>query len=283
MIAPSKTKGKEKTNSTRGKIVLIRALYSVGIFLMLSALIFICTQSNKDAEPEAKESTKNNLITEVDPAPAQETETVVTAEEEQKTPSKAEIFAEKVAAITEDTPIEEFPEGVHRAGILMLNGKQITPRKLFKTRCENYLAAFLTIKPGDRIIEMPLSKDFDMEFVQSMHTKIEITEDDTEEEAEIKRQMIALKEDLKQFLKEGGSIRELVIEERKNLNRIADMKDMFQHGLSDLQKSGASIEDIQDYLEASKLMLEKEGSTPLHINKKLRAQLEEYYDSQANK
>lgn len=279
MIAPPKTK--ESTRCRKATTPLLRVLCCVMILLLVSVLVYICIQSDKDTEPESEESTSKHLIAEVDPASAPET--VVAKEEEEKLPSKAEIFAEKVAAITEDTPIEEFPEGVHRAGILMLNGKQITPRKLFKTRCENYLAAFLTIKPGDRIIEMPLSKDFDMEFVQSMHNKIEISDDDTEEEAEIKRQMIALKEDLKQVLKDGGSIRELVIEERKNLNRVADMKDMFQHGLSDLQKSGASIEDIQDYLEASKLMLEKEGSTPLHINRKLRAQLEEYYDSQANK
>lgn len=190
-----------------------------------------------------------------------------------KDPRTVELSPE-AAAVTEDTPLEELPKGVYRAGIAMLNGKRITPRKLFASKCENVMAAFITTKPGEMMVDVPLDADFDKQFAETLYNRIEFSPEDTPEERQIKEDMKALKNILKERVKNGESVREILINERKEMNKLASLKNELRRGFLELKRTGATPEQQSDYLRASKKMLQESGISPLTVDRKTRYTLE---------
>lgn len=129
----------------------------------------------------------------------------------------------------------------------------------FDNISDNEIASILSIKPGSTAIDVPLPRDFDKRFAESLLEKIEITDEDTPEQAEMKRQVIEARKVLADAVKRGESPREILIAERKNLQRLMRIRDNYQQIVHEQIQSGSSIQEINDIVKAANKILEKEG------------------------
>ncbi len=145
----------------------------------------------------------------------------------------------------------------------------------FKTLLDNEIARILMTKPGDGFIDAPLPKNFDEKFVESTLVPIEITEDDTPEKAELKRQVLEARKMLIEAAKRGESPREILMEEVRHLRRLMQTRDNYQRIVNEQIANGASDQEIADTVNAANRMLEGEGSDakvrlPYRMNLRLR-------------
>ena len=145
----------------------------------------------------------------------------------------------------------------------------------FKDFPDNEIASILSIKPGDTAIIVPLPRNFDQLFANSLTTKIVIEPDDPPEVAEMKRQVLETRKLLVEAVKNGESPRKILTEERKNLHRLMTIRDNYQRILNDQIREGASPADLQDTVQAANQLLKKEGvENPIRLPRKIRLQLE---------
>ena len=130
----------------------------------------------------------------------------------------------------------------------------------FETLLDNELARLVAAKPGDDFIDAPLPKNFDEKFAESLLVPIEITEDDTHEKAELKRQVKEARKILVEAVKRGESPRQILTEEAKTRRKLMQTRDNFQRILDEQIQTGASDQEINDTVNAANKMLEREGS-----------------------
>lgn len=130
----------------------------------------------------------------------------------------------------------------------------------FETLLDNEIARIVTSKSGDDFIDVPLPKNFDEKFAESLLVPIEINEDDTPEKAELKRQVKEARKILVEAVKRGESPRQILTEEAKTLRRLMQTRDNYQRILNEQIENGASDQEINDTVNAANKMLEREGS-----------------------
>lgn len=134
-------------------------------------------------------------------------------------------------------------------------------RAPFNNISDNEIASILSIQPGRTVIDAPLPPDFDRRFAESLLEKIVITDEDTPEQAEMKERVLEARKVLAEAVKRGESPREILIEERKNMRRLMQLRDNYQQIVREQVENGASAQEIHDTVKAANLMLEKEGIT----------------------
>ena len=130
----------------------------------------------------------------------------------------------------------------------------------FETLLDNEIARIVTSRSGDDFIDVPLTKNFDEKFAESLLVPIEINEDDTPEKAELKRQVKEARKILVEAVKRGESPRQILTEEAKTLRRLMQTRDNYQRILNEQIENGASDQEINDTVNAANKMLEREGS-----------------------
>ena len=130
----------------------------------------------------------------------------------------------------------------------------------FETLLDNEIARIVTSRSGDDFIDVPLPKNFDEKFAESLLVPIEINEDDTPEKAELKRQVKEARKILVEAVKRGESPRQILTEEAKTLRRLMQTRDNYQRILNEQIENGASDQEINDTVNAANKMLEREGS-----------------------
>lgn len=130
----------------------------------------------------------------------------------------------------------------------------------FETLLDNEIARIVSSKSGDAFIDVPLPKNFDEKFAESLLVPIEINEDDTPEKAELKRQVKEARKILVEAVKRGESPRQILTEEAKTLRRLMQTRDNYQRILNEQIENGASDQEINDTVNAANKMLEREGS-----------------------
>lgn len=129
----------------------------------------------------------------------------------------------------------------------------------FKTLLDNEIARIITLKPGNAFIDVPLPRDFDKQFAESILTPIEISEEDDFAKAELKKQVIEARKILIEAAKKGESPREILIEEGKRLRKMMQIKDNYERIIREEIANGATDQDIRDIATAANQLLEKEG------------------------
>ncbi len=135
-----------------------------------------------------------------------------------------------------------------------------TSRQLFFNRAENQLSALLTVKPGEMIVGFDIDdKRFVNDFLASLKTHIEISDDDTPEERAEKELVIEAKKQLQRYYKEGLDIAQIVKDEYREIAKLNALKTDLNAEIAKLRREGASPEDIRLQVEASNKMLEQYG------------------------
>ena len=145
----------------------------------------------------------------------------------------------------------------------------------FETLLDNEIARIISAQAGEGFIDVPLPKNFDEKFAESLLVKIEINDDDSPEKAELKRQVLEARKILVEAVKRGESPRQILTDEAKNLRHLMQTRDNFQRIIAEQIESGASDQEINDTVNAANQMLEQkgiEGKIMLPWKTKLRLQ-----------
>ena len=197
-----------------------------------------------------------------------------------------EIASKSVEQAPEPPPKEvpywerESPEGLtfrqkmkwsihHRAPAAYTNNtSQTEPRPayaIFDTRSDNSIAALLTVPPGTAAVGDPeYELWFTQDFLKSLETPIIVTKDDTPEEAQLKRDMIAAKIDLKARYDAGEDIARIMKNTREELHRLSIYKSEIESAFREMaSKPGLTEEDIDDFIDSANIMLDSKGIAPM--------------------
>ncbi len=136
--------------------------------------------------------------------------------------------------------------------------------EIFKRDCNNEIAGYLSMKPGDTIVDVPYRPGrFKADFEASLNEQIEITSDDTPEQAQLKRDVIAARQELKEAMNRGEDIEKIMLDTRKELQSLMRAKMELKHLFYEQKQKCETEQDVEDLFNACNKMLEERGVAPL--------------------
>ncbi len=138
---------------------------------------------------------------------------------------------------------------------------------IFEARSENSIAALLTVPPGSSAVGDPeYERWFTKDFLKSLEAPIIVSEDDTPEQAQLKRDMIATKIELKARYDAGEDIAKIMSDTRKELQQLSvyrsEIETVFREAIN---KPGITEKEIDDFIESANIMLENKGVAPIKL------------------
>ena len=160
----------------------------------------------------------------------------------------------------------------------------------FKHPVENEIAALIMAQPGEPLVGEPDYSNMKQYFINALIDKIEIGEDDSEMDRELKQNVEELKKELAERVKNGEDIVEIFKEARRELRMSADYKqNLNEVVLEQLYDPDISDEDLATTMQAANKMLGDKGIEPisetrfLKVRKRmLRAQARRDAEAAAN-
>ena len=138
--------------------------------------------------------------------------------------------------------------------------------EIFDYRSENMIACLLAAKPGQGFIGTPNYKDIDKDFLESCTHPIVVAKDDDEYAAELKRQMIEVKIDLKNRLDAGEDLAEILQSSREEMQKLAEYRRLMAEEVRQVELSDESVESAKDIIDAANKLLAEKGIAPLKPN-----------------
>ncbi|MBQ4200486.1 MAG: hypothetical protein II649_11485 [Kiritimatiellae bacterium] len=134
---------------------------------------------------------------------------------------------------------------------------------LFTNRFESLVCEIMTAEPGERFLELDIEEDFDDTFNESLNHRITISSDDSETVKFMKQTVIDAKEQVRRLVLQGTSARDVIIEARNELNKIADYRDELQKVVNEyLVTATDPIEALKLVQEANEILAEY-GAMPV--------------------
>lgn len=136
---------------------------------------------------------------------------------------------------------------------------------IFNHDCENEIACMLTIEPGEGLVGTPsYNGRFKEEFLESLKEPIIIKADDSEEDKELKRNVIQAKIDLKDAMDRGEDIEQIMLDTRAEYQKLSIYKQELKWQIDELSKEeDCSTQDLEDLVEAANKLLAEKGIAPL--------------------
>ena len=278
---------KARTNATRFPVKWI-ALTIAGLFFVGTCLWLLWPTAERP--DEAAVAPKNPVqIKEVTPAAAPKAEK---SEPEPVSPKPIDPNARPTKVGEVLNGYVKLPSGrLHRQLGVVTNSIASRPKgkyEIFTRDCDNDIAGLLSMRPGDPIMDIPpYNGRFKRDFLESLEEVIIVSEKDTPEQAKLKRDVIAARIELKDALDRGEDIEQIMMNERRELQRLMRMKmeynSLFRENLAKCESDA----DVEDLFAACNKLLEKNGIAPLKygpIAKRniLRARQEDATQSRQN-
>ncbi len=264
-----------KTNPSivRGLVALLIVVAGAGVaFWLISS-----SPAEEEASPEINSHAR---ISDFTPSEAGEA-----AETEPESPK--ELPPQKVGE-TRDGYIL-LPSGrLHKVRGVITNSVSATQFKgkyeIFDFHCENEIACLLTIQPGETLVGTPrYNGRFTEQFLESLKTPILIKSTDSEEDRELKKNVIEAKRVMKEAYDRGEDIEQIMLDTRKEFQDLARYKMELRGMVYDYKKEeGVTDQDVADYISAANQMLEQKGIAPLELGplsrQKLKMTIKEEYE-----
>ena len=98
---------------------------------------------------------------------------------------------------------------------------KVSPKPpLFENPCDQVIAMAISTKPGDAMPPLPDLTGIEQDFANSLLSPIRINDDDSDEVKLIKEQVIEVRKELAQVVKNGGSVMEALLAHQAEMNRI---------------------------------------------------------------
>ena len=173
----------------------------------------------------------------------------------------------------------KLPSGrLHKVrGVVTNDFRKATQGKyaIFPHRCENEIACYLSLKPGDAIFgTMKYSGRFKDDFLESLETPIVIEPDDPDDVKELKRNVREAKIQLKEALDRGEDIEQIMLDTRKELQDLARYKMDLTRTIYEMRRDKPmTMEDLQDAVDAANKMLEAKGIAPMKFGPLVRQKM----------
>ena len=95
---------------------------------------------------------------------------------------------------------------------------------LFENACDQVIAMAISTKPGDAMPPLPDLTGIEQDFANSLLSPIRINDDDSDEVKLIKEQVIEVRKELAQAVKNGGSVMEALLAHQAEMNRIYESR-----------------------------------------------------------
>ena len=133
-------------------------------------------------------------------------------------------------------------------------------RNPWKTYADNSLATLL-FSDGNMSMMPPFNAAFKESFLKSLETPIVVSDDDSPELQEQKRQLIETKIWLKEQIDEGKDIIAILNEEYDHKKKIFGLRDSLRRELHQVQRTAKSVQEVEDYIAAANVMLKEAGDT----------------------
>ena len=147
-------------------------------------------------------------------------------------------------------------------------GKNQKP-DIFKNYAESRIAFLLTLEPGEMVFgEYDYNHPrFKKELENALISKIEISDEDSEEDRRLKNAVSEVKKELREALKRGEDIFGMLADTQKELQRLGQFQREMEDHIREIAKNGDySNEDVEDYVAAANKMLAEKGIAPLRLN-----------------
>lgn len=134
----------------------------------------------------------------------------------------------------------------------------------FKHPVENEIAALIMTQPGEPLVGEPDYSNMKQDFVNALIDKIEISDDDSELDKELKLNVEEMKKELAERVKNGEDIVEIFKEARRELRASAEYKNNLSELVQEqLYNPEISDEDLTSTIQAANKMLEAKGIEPI--------------------
>lgn len=255
----------------RGLVAAIAAILIVGV-----AAWFMWPEEKKVVE--AKEEKKE---TKVAPAKPEKMRPVVKSEGQTEKPKRV---TKKGTPIPDRVQKDE--KGVYRwpGGMRWVDTNDLhivkhqQKKRIFKHPSEEQIATLLTLDPSKMapflIGRRPkYGARFTADFKASLYEKIEFTDDDTEEDREIKQMVIDTKKDLKAAMERGEDVAAIMNDAQKELDVLASCYHELNAEIrKTIKDENVSDEDVEVLIEAANKMLEERGVRKIALPNMARRQ-----------
>lgn len=136
--------------------------------------------------------------------------------------------------------------------------------EIFDSHVENEIANLMTIEPGMGLVGEPnYSERTVQEFLKSCETPIIITEEDDEYQAQLKKDMIQMKIDLRDRMAAGEDLVRILTEAREEALRLGNIKQELVYEMREMIKEAQTAEEAQSIVDACNTLLERKGIAPI--------------------
>ncbi len=162
----------------------------------------------------------------------------------------------------------KLPSGrIHKVTGVITNSIANRPKakyQIFDRRCNNEIAAYLTIKPGDTIVGTPnYNGRFKKDFIESLKEPIIVSPDDSPEDAQLKRDVIAARLELKDAMDRGEDIEKIMLDTRAELQNLMVAKMELKHMFFEERKNCKTDQEVEELFNACNKVLEEKGIAPI--------------------
>ena len=142
------------------------------------------------------------------------------------------------------------------------DNKQIV-QPIFTAMSDNHLEQLVNYQPGEAFLSIVSPAEVARDFMSHCADKIEIYPDDSPEVAERKRVYAQVREDIKKEILAGGDLEEMIIDARRTLDKISNMRNEYMNYLREEEENGANDDDLDDLATAASTLLKEHGANPI--------------------
>ena len=153
-----------------------------------------------------------------------------------------------------------------------INPGLVRDHELFKHDSDIMICDVITARPGERLIELELDRDFDRKFAASLAEPIPPHEKDTEDDRLVKDAVAKARQTLADRMATGESPAQIIMEARQDLNKIADYRDLLENEMRKMAETDDEQTVDAFVVEANKL-LDEYGAFHIKLGKKLRTKI----------
>lgn len=140
-----------------------------------------------------------------------------------KTPARMENGVEVLSSKTSTNS-----NGVVIEKLVLADGTKMSkihpPPPIFSNPSDQVIALAISTPPGQAMPPLPDLQGIDRDFMRSLLSPIKINDDDTDEIKDLKKRVMAVKEELVEEIKNGGSVQEVLLAHQKEMNRLSESR-----------------------------------------------------------
>ena len=264
--------GRKAARPRRSRPWLFALLAGV-VAALLAALVFIRDDGERPVKTPAREPRAKPSKPKTVPAPKREVPQTVQAEPTNQLSEAWQKYYD--GRDTNQWIVVKDPKtGKEYLSRLLKPGPKNRKPPLYKAHALNALHAILFKDPGTPLPGIRIDDRFVQSFQEALLEKIEISDEDSEEDRLNKNSMIETMAFLKQEIKNGGDIKAIVGEALLERQRVATLKGLMIQERVKMRNEGASEEEIAEFEEACNKKLAERGASPMLNRKTILERLE---------